>query len=104
MNGVGIGEYFEFYTPTAQTVSQCTLINGYTLDKERFYNNGRLSEVTFEFSDGTRYKYSIDPNSMSEQVFYFPREIQTTSVKVIISNAVSGDKYDDTCLSFVLAE
>ncbi len=26
--GVGVGEYFEFYTPSEQVVSQCTLING----------------------------------------------------------------------------
>lgn len=104
VDGVGIGEYFEFYTPTVQTVSQCSLINGYTIDSERFYNNGRLSEVTFEFSDGSSYKYKIDPDSMSEQTFYFPREIQTTSIKVIISDAVAGDKYEDTCISFILAE
>ena len=66
-----------------------------------FKNNGRITVVTFSFSGGTQFNYNIDPNIMGQQTF-FPREIHTTSLRITIAAAVKGDKYEDTCISFVL--
>jgi len=100
-DGVGIGEYFEFYTPTQQTVSQCIIVNGYSGSQQEFRDNGRLTIITFSFSDGTVLNYNIDPNTMGQQTFYFPREIRTTYLRVTITDAIAGDKYNDTGISFV---
>jgi len=100
--GVGVGEYFEFYTPSEQVVSQCILINGYNQNETTFRNNGRMTVVTFSFSDGTVLNYNIDPDIMGQQIFFFPREIYTTFIRITIADAVGGDKYEDTCISFIL--
>ena len=101
-DGDGIGEYVMFWDENVQSLSQCTLINGYNESSASFNNNGRLTKVTFEFSDGKKLTYEIDPNSMAEQTFYFGEIIRTTSIKVIITEARSGDKYQDTCLSLIV--
>ena len=99
--GVGKGEWFQFNNNTDIPISQCGIINGYNKDKTTFNNNGRLTKIRFEFSDGTAEEADIDPNTMSEQTFYFGRVVYTSYLRVVIVDAVSGDKYDDTCISFI---
>ena len=100
--GSGIGEYVEYYDSKIQTVSQCTIYNGYDENEQSFKNNGRLTKVTFEFSDGSQLTYDIDPDTMSGQTFYFGKAIDTYSIKVIIADAKDGDKYQDTCISCII--
>ncbi len=97
-SGVGIGEYVVFTNPEPVTVSSCGIVNGYTVDKDRFTKNGRLTAVTIEGDDAS-YTYSIDPNSMEEQIFVFDEPMHTRLLKIIIAGAISGTKYDDTCIS-----
>ena len=101
VDGVGKGEWFQYNNNTDIPISQCGIINGYNKDKTTFNNNGRLTKIRFEFSDGTAEEADIDPNTMAEQTFYFGRVVYTSYLRVVIVDAVSGDKYDDTCISFI---
>ncbi len=100
-SGVGIGEYVEFKNSNPVTVSSCGVVNGYTLDYERFTNNGRLTKVKFQ-GDDKSYTFNIDSNSMQEQIFEFPEPMYTRSLKIIIADAISGTKYSDTCISVII--
>ena len=102
VSGVGVGEYIMLYDSNVQTVKGCQIVNGYARDKTVFNNNSRMSKVTFEFSDGSTYTTDIDPDRMDLQTIEFPNPVQTTSLKIIIADAKSGDKYDDTCITLIM--
>ena len=102
VDGDGVGEYIMLYDSEVQTVSGCQIKNGYTKSEEAFNNNGRLSKVTFEFSDGSTYTTDIDPNRMDLQTIEFPEPVETTSLKIIIAEAKTGDKYEDTCITLIM--
>ena len=102
-SGVGIGEYVMFSNSTEVMVSACGIVNGYTVDNDRFMKNGRLTKVTFQGDNAAdSFTFTISPDSMREQVFDFPRTIRTKNLKIIITDAVSGSSYDDTCISVII--
>ena len=98
----GVGEYIELSDTKTQTVSGCQIKNGYTRDSSVFNNNGRMTKVRFEFSDGTSYSSDIDPNDMSLQSILFPSPVETSSLRIVIESVKSGDKYKDTCITLVM--
>ena len=102
VDGSGVGEYVMFYDENTQYVSACSIINGYNHDSETFNKNGRLTKVTFEFSNGKQFTFDVDPNTMNEQTFYFGEAIATTSLKIIIADAQDGTEFQDTCISLIV--
>ena len=102
VDGDGVGEYIMLSDKDVQTVRGCQITNGYILDEDTFRNNGRLSKVTFEFSDGSTYTADIDPDRMDLQTIEFPEPVETTGIKIIIAEAKSGDKYEDTCITLIM--
>lgn len=101
--GVGIDEYVMFSSSTTVAVSSCGIVNGYTVDYDRFTKNGRLTKVTFQGDNSNdRFTFYVDKDSMAEQIFDFGRTIYTKNLKIIIADAVSGTKYDDTCISVII--
>ena len=103
VKGVGKGQYVMFTNSSAVSVSGCGMKNGYTIDADRFTKNGRLSSVTFQGDDpNDSFTFAVDVYSMQEQKFTFPRTIKTKTLKIIISDAISGSSYDDTCISLII--
>lgn len=93
-DGLGIGEWIQFELDDAQTIVEISLFNGYG---GNFENNGIISTIRFDFSNGETQTYDLVPKwnmiTLSDPVI-------TNSVKMTILDATTN-KYDDTGISEV---
>lgn len=100
VSGTGAGEYILFSDSKVQTVKGVSIVNGYSKSKLAFDENGRVTEMKFEFSDGTSFTKGIS-DTIDLQNISFGRSINTTYIKMTIVSACEGSVYDDTCISFI---
>lgn len=100
VDGSCVGEYVIFSETTTQAVSGVQIVNGYAKDSKAFYNNGRVTNLRFEFSDGTYIdKYIYDDASL--QTIDFGRTFYTNIMKVTILQYKNGAEYNDICISYI---
>ena len=90
------------------------LYNGY-LDSVDLYNkNGKVTKVSVGFGQGQVVKKEIDtyaPQTSGDSIsemdmnigqIALDQSIVTDTIIITITDAVAGDKYDDTCISEVV--
>lgn len=111
--GTGEGESIELDLGKERKVYGVGIYNGYLESKYLYQINGKVSEVQIRASDGSfvtgefyiaEYDKVKEPIPESEYVkqgtyFKFDQPIMTDKITITILNAVSGEKYDDTCIS-----
>lgn len=97
----GIGEYLdiEFY----KNVNEIQILNGY-VDFDRQYlfkENSRVKVILIESLDGKFSQlYELkDLVEFSDIMFPYP----TSKIRITIKEVYPGDKYDDTCLTTIIA-
>ena len=97
--GDGIGEHIILYFDGTQEIELLCLYLGYI----PYYEwNGRPSELEFEFSDGTVLRHSfVDENRPFYIKLSYP--VCTNYVKITILGAYTGSRWDDTCITEVIA-
>ncbi len=108
VSGDGEGEWIMLYGDEKQRVSGVKIVNGFTKSPSLYNANGKVKRMRFEFSDGTSYTADlvVRYNATSDNYKYydyisFPTPVETTYIKMVIVEAASGDKYEDTCLSLI---
>ena len=67
-----------------------------------FQNWGRVTNVRFEFSDGTSVEKSISDIS-DLQTIDFGREVKTNSMKITILDSKAGAEHESTCITYIKA-
>jgi len=101
--GNGIGESILYSAEAEQKVSEIILYNGYLKNNTTFLNNGRLKNISIEFSDGTIITKEIPKQTYNESrngyKITLENPINTTSVKITILEVYKGSYYTDTALS-----
>ncbi len=104
-SGSGVGEWIRLDLPETQNLYGITLLNGYVGTDDQYNNNGKISKVTLEFSNGQTLTcdLSVYPAKQRStvQLIKFNQAIETDYVKITIDDVVDGQKFDDTCLTYV---
>ena len=101
--GNGIGEWVIYSSENNQKVSSITLYNGYLKNDKVYLNNGRIKELSIEFSDGEIITRDLEKASFYDAkkgyVITFEKPRITTSVKLTILDVYQGSYYTDTGFS-----
>lgn len=100
--GSGAGEHVLFTFDTPQDVKAIHIIPGYDKSNDTWYNNNRLANVVFHFSDGTAQE-SVFDGEMRKYNLPVDRK-QISWVKMMIMDTYAGNLYMDTCVSEVIFE
>lgn len=100
--GSGYGEHVLFTFDAPQDVKSLHIIPGYDKSNDTWYNNNRLANVVFHFSDGTTQE-SVFDGEMRKYTIPINRK-QLSWVKMLIMDTYAGNLYMDTCVSEVIFE
>lgn len=107
--GAGVGEWIKLYLPENKRLFGLQILNGYAGTENQYANNGKISKVKMEFSNGESINVSLKVYSTAErntiQVIDFSNYfadgyVDTEYVRITILGTVNS-KYADTCLTYV---
>ncbi len=114
VDGVGVGQTITLHLDKPREVYGILLYNGYLASVDLYNKNGKVTQVTVDFGQGQEVKKEIDTyapqtsgNSISEMNMNIGRiapdqPVVTDTITITITEAVTGDKYEDTCISEVV--
>ncbi len=103
-NNGGIGEYLYFDVPSngnSVTIYGFIIDIGVTRNSEEFWNNGRATGLHFEFSDNSSYDVKLS-DVMTHQVFYLDHSVDTSYLKIVITDSTSGNLRNNPCISTIV--
>jgi len=118
-SGVGIGVTLTFKLDGTEELHGICIANGYQKNERSFTRNGKVTEITLTFSDGSTEDISLtkdednatdgfygayafpSSDSFLEEMFIFKKPVNTDTVKITIRDAAAGTKYDDIGISEV---
>ncbi len=103
VEGTGVGEWLEISSNSPQTVSGLKLFNGYHKNDDIFGKNGCPTSVRLDFSDGSyeEFRNLSCVYGAYQDLFFSQRE--TTYIRITILDANAGSKYEDACISEIIA-
>lgn len=113
IEGTGIGQWIQFGFPRQEMLCGLAVKNGYAKSEELYKNNGKILSFYAEFSDGSGQEITFDKYDVEEisptyyvaegfNVYLFEQPVMTESLKLTITDALKGEKYDDTGVSEVI--
>jgi len=85
-------------------IESIVISNGFFSTKEHlFYNNNRVKKIRIsDSSDVAKYMdYVLDDTAKPEEIIL---EFETKEVNIEIMEVYSGEKFNDTCLNFILVK
>ena len=111
--GTGIGETITLHLDKAQPVYGVQMVIGYTASYEQYKNNGMPTDVEVDFGGARAEGHDLegygsegfspeDLASMNRFVVSLDEPVVTDTVRITITGAKKGEKYDDICMSEVL--
>lgn len=112
VKGDGIGEDLTIYISdsagrwTARSVHKLGIVSGYAKSKDIFYKNNRPKKIKLTVYPYNSSKYSMEhilKDSMEMQYIELKEKTLTSDIKIEILSVYKGSKYDDTCISDVIA-
>lgn len=114
VDGVGVGQTITLHLDKPTEVYGVLLYNGYLASVDLYNKNGKVTQVAVDFGQGQVVKKDIDTyapqtsgDSISEMNMNIGRiapdqPVVTDTITITITEAVAGDKYEDTCISEVV--
>lgn len=111
VSGTGVGETITLHLDKKQPVYGIQLVNGYTAGYEQYINNGTVTSVKVDFGGGVYAECdelegygsdSFGPQELAEMNRFrigLDEPVTTDTIKITITGAAKGKKYDDTCMS-----
>lgn len=101
-SGYGVGEWIQISTSDGKqaTLSEVSIRNGHQRTSDLYYKNGRVQDITLEFSDGSSVYVTLD-DYMDWQTIVLSEPVSTSYVRIIIESVYSGSHYTDTCIARV---
>lgn len=103
--GYGIDEWVQVERDGLVDIGKILIVNGYHQSQETYDNNGRLKRFRLDFSQGEYIYYEVDENKIESNYIRitFNRPISTDSIRLTILDAFEGSKYEDTCITDIVA-
>lgn len=109
VDGVGVGEGVIFSFDESVELGAIKIANGYFKSQKTYDNNGKVSSVYIELSNGgyfdkalTNQNYKGVGSTEYTDTIEFEEGTNTEYVGLIIADAYKGLKYDDTCISEIV--
>jgi hypothetical protein len=109
VSGVGEGESVTLHLAAPTQLFGVIFYNGYLASEELYEKNGRVTrvlldfgnEVTMESDVASEMEVPFDESQLDygNTVISLDSPVVTDTVTITILDAVSGDEYDDTCIS-----
>lgn len=107
VSGVGIGEYALLEINHKRTLHGICIVNGYAGTEEQYRYNGKVTWLRLEFSEGKTLTVPVEVKSVADrqeaQYIDFDEPIDSDYVGITILDAVEGEKFDDTCITYICA-
>lgn len=106
--GYGINEWIRIESNSNKEINEIEILNGYHKTIETYEHNGRLKNVRLDFGNDEYLIYGIKEEN-KEDLFSkinitLAKPINTDFIKLTILDAFEGKKYQDTCISEVIAK
>lgn len=103
--GYGIDEWVQVERDGLADISEILIANGYHKSQETFDNNGSLKSFRLDFSQGQYIYYEVDENKAGSKHIriVFDRPISTDFIRLTILDVFAGSKYEDTCITDIVA-
>lgn len=105
---LGRGEYIEIRFKEKVLISEIDIFNGYFKSEAHYNNNGKLTKGEIIYSGGSRLidfkslKWKDVKDKNYTDAFDFSADpIETDFIRIVIKDAVKGEKHADTCISYV---
>mgnify|MGYP001056530984 CR=1 FL=1 len=101
----GVNEWVQVERNGLADISEILISNGYHKSQETFDNNGSLKRFRLDFSQGQYIYYEVDENKTGSKHIriLFDRPISTDSIRLTILDVFKGSKYEDTCITDIVA-
>ncbi len=96
--GNGYGEGITLNFADTFQISGLYIRAGYHKSTNTYYNNGRPSQLTFTFSDGSSETHRL-ADVMESQLINFNQPRITSSLKITIDDVYPGSTYQDTLIT-----
>lgn len=111
--GTGIGETITLYLDKEQYVYGVLICNGYTASYDQYRNNGLITRAEADFGGGNYASAEFESNGYDGATAEILAESNRTKIElespaltdtivITITDATSGAKYDDTCVSEIV--
>ena len=104
--GYGVGEWIQIERDTPAEITKIHIRNGYHKFPETYDNNGRLKAFRLDFSDGSSLTYAVDAHEFrgeTDLIIPLSRPVSTRFVRLTILDAFEGERFEDTCISDIIA-
>jgi outer membrane protein assembly factor BamB len=104
-NGYGIDEWVQVERDGLVDIRKILISNGYHKSQETYNNNGRLRRFRLEFSQDRYIYYEVDEDKADSKHVHitFDRPVSTDFIKLTILDVFKGSKYEDTCITDIVA-
>lgn len=101
--GYGIGEWIQIESDIDDDINRIIIDNGYQKTQETYNNNGSLKKFKLDFSNGQYTYYQIDVSKEDSHRIdiTFSEYIPTRSIRLTILDTFKGEKYEDTCVTYI---
>lgn len=102
-SGSGIGETIEIDSPKYK-ISSLVISNGYVSRKKTtYYNNNRVKKVRITNKNNKDEVQELELEDTANPIEY-KLEFYANEIIIEILSVYKGDKYDDTCVNFILCK
>ncbi|MEE8601031.1 NADase-type glycan-binding domain-containing protein [Euzebya tangerina] len=105
-SGSGQDQWLEVTMASEVSVSRILLWNGDQRDDTRFDENGRAAAIRIEVTDDVadrQFRVVLEDTSGPQQVD-LPEPVVTDRVRVVVEDAIAGDRYTDLAISEIVVQ
>lgn len=103
VDGDGIGEYVTLFADVNAPVNGIKILNGYNKNADIFAKNNRAARVRITLSTGDIYETQLVDNYNTYTFVDFGGPKAIEGMKIEILSVYPGSKYQDTCISEIIA-
>ncbi len=101
VSGDGVGEWIQLDLDGEYVLNGLEIENGYWKSAELYSKNGRVKSLRLTFSDGSSQTFSLNDEFGVLQTIALDAPVVTSSIKIEILEVYPGNKYDDTCITWL---
>ncbi len=103
VDGDGIGEYVTLFADVNAPVNGIKILNGYNKNADIFAKNNRAARVRITLSTGDIYETQLVDSYNTYTIVDFGGPKAIEGMKIEILSVYPGSKYQDTCISEIIA-
>ena len=103
VDGDGIGEYITLFADESAPVNGIKILNGYNKNADIYAKNNRVARVRITLSNGEIYELQLEDSYSTYTSLDFGGPKAIEGMRIEILSVYPGSKYQDTCISEIVA-